>query len=56
MKKFEYLVKKIEIYGTSHQKELNKLGEEGWELVCTTRSADKYDLSTFLYFKRKIIE
>jgi len=47
MRKFEYLVE-VDIY----ENELNKLGLEGWELVCIQR--DYITSSHHYYFKREI--
>lgn len=45
MKKFEYKV--VTFYFKDEEKALNKLGEEGWELVCS------YCLGLYLILKRE---
>lgn len=45
MKKFEYKV--VSCFFTNEEKVLNKLGEEGWELVCS------YCLGLYLILKRE---
>jgi hypothetical protein len=45
MKKFEYTIVSIKLKSANTEKELNELGEQGWELV----AAD----GAYLYLKRE---
>jgi len=49
MKKFEYLCKRIYGDGEKTTVGLNKLGQEGWELVAAHEGS-------WMYFKREIKE
>ncbi len=57
MNKWEYKVVQLdkvnERYAYLHEEELNKLGEDGWELVSTSIVIDEGDTTfTMLHLKR----
>ena len=56
MKKWEYRKEMMAAYLNSFEEDLNKLGEDGWELIKFIPDYDKSEtLTDFAIFKRQFI-